>query len=49
MESSTATLTYFLSVISHELKRPLAAVESNLQVLLGGFSGPLEENQRRLL
>ena len=49
LESSTATLTYFLSVISHELKRPLAAVESNLQVLLGGFSGPLEENQRRLL
>jgi signal transduction histidine kinase len=49
MESSTATLTYFLSVISHEIKRPLAAVESNLQVLLGGYSGPLEEKQRRLL
>ena len=49
MESSTANLTYFLSVISHEIKRPLAAVESNLQVLLGGYSGPLEEKQRRLL
>lgn len=49
MESSTGTLTYFLSVISHEIKRPLAAVESNLQVLLGGYSGPLEEKQRRLL
>ena len=49
MESSTGTLTYFLSVISHEIKRPIAAVESNLQVLLGGYSGPLEEKQRRLL
>jgi signal transduction histidine kinase len=49
MESSTANLTYFLSVISHEIKRPLAAVESNLQVLLGGYSGPIEEKQRRLL
>jgi signal transduction histidine kinase len=49
MESSTANLTYFLSVISHEIKRPLAAVESNLQVLLGGYSGPLEDKQRRLL
>ena len=49
MESSTANLSYFLSVISHEIKRPLAAVESNLEVLLGGYSGPLEEKQRRLL
>jgi signal transduction histidine kinase len=49
MESSTANLSYFLSVVSHEIKRPLAAVESNLQVLLGGYSGPLEEKQRRLL
>ena len=49
MESSTANLTYFLSVVSHEIRRPLAAVESNLQVLLGGYSGPLEEKQRRLL
>jgi signal transduction histidine kinase len=49
MESSTAMLTYFLSVISHEIKRPLAAVESNLQLLLGGYSGPIDDKQRRLL
>jgi signal transduction histidine kinase len=49
MESSTAMLTYFLSVISHEIKRPLAAVESNLQLILGGYSGTVEDKQRRLL
>jgi len=49
LTSSTATLTYFLSVVSHELKRPLAAVENYLQVMLGGFSGELDEKQRRLI
>ncbi|HSB90533.1 MAG TPA: ATP-binding protein [Anaerolineales bacterium] len=49
MESSTGMLTYFLSVISHEIKRPLAAVESNLQLILGGYSGTVEDKQRRLL
>jgi signal transduction histidine kinase len=49
LASSTATLSYFLSVVSHELKRPMAAVEGYLQVLLGGYSGDLDEKQRRLL
>jgi signal transduction histidine kinase len=49
LASSTATLSYFLSVVSHELKRPMAAVEGYLQVLLGGYSGALDEKQRRLL
>jgi signal transduction histidine kinase len=49
MESSTAMLTYFLSVISHEIKRPLAAVESNLQLILGGYSGTVDDKARRLL
>jgi CRP-like cAMP-binding protein len=33
MTNATATLTYFLSIVSHELKRPLAAVENYLQIL----------------
>ncbi len=49
MENSTAMLTYFLSVISHEIKRPLAAVESNLQLILGGYSGTVDDKARRLL
>ena len=49
LASTTSTLTYFLSVVSHELKRPLAAVENYLQIMLGGYSGEVDEKQRRLL
>jgi len=49
LSSTTATLTYFLSVVSHELKRPLAAVENYMQIMLGGYSGILDDKQRRLL
>jgi signal transduction histidine kinase len=49
MTSATATLTYFLSIVSHELKRPLAAVENYLQILVGGFAGELSAKQMRLL
>jgi signal transduction histidine kinase len=49
MTGATATLTYFLSIVSHELKRPLAAVENYLQVLLGGYAGELSAKQTRLL
>ncbi|GEM_PF-471114 len=49
MVSATSTLTYFLSIVSHELKRPLAAVENYLQVLLGGYAGNLTPKQQRLL
>jgi signal transduction histidine kinase len=49
MTSATATLTYFLSVVSHELKRPLAAVENYLQILVGGYAGELSAKQMRML
>ena len=35
------TLTYFLSIVSHELRSPLAAIESNLQLMYGGFAGEI--------
>ncbi|HUS84865.1 MAG TPA: ATP-binding protein [Anaerolineales bacterium] len=47
--SATSTLTYFLSIVSHELKRPLAAVENYLQITLGGYAGDISDKQRRLL
>ena len=47
--SATSTLTYFLSVVSHELKRPIAAVENYLQITLGGYAGEISDKQRRLL
>jgi signal transduction histidine kinase len=49
LASTTDTLTYFLSVVSHELKRPLAAVENYIQIMLGGFGGEVDDKQRRLL
>lgn len=48
-QSATNTLTYFLSIVSHELRTPLAAVENYLQTILGGFAGPLNEKQERML
>ncbi|HEY47844.1 MAG: hypothetical protein AMJ88_01555 [Anaerolineae bacterium SM23_ 63] len=49
MTNATGTLTYFLSIVSHELKRPLAAVENYLQILIGGYAGELSPKQQRLL
>ncbi len=46
---ATGTLTYFLSVVSHELRSPLAAIENYLQVLLGGFAGELSARQERMI
>jgi signal transduction histidine kinase len=49
MIGATSMLTYFLSIVSHELKRPIAAVENYLQILLGGYAGELNPKQTRIL
>ena len=41
--------THFLAMASHDLKTPLAAVESYLQVILGGFVGEVAEKQKQML
>ncbi len=46
---SIDTLTYFLSVVSHELRSPLAAIENYLQTLLGGYAGELTAKQQRMI
>jgi signal transduction histidine kinase len=45
----TGMLLYFLSIVSHELRAPLAAVENYLQVILGGYTGPLTQEQQTML
>lgn len=46
---SIHTLTYFLSIVSHELRSPLAAIENYLQTILGGYAGELNKKQMRML
>lgn len=46
---ATDTLTYFLSIVSHELRSPLAAIENYLQTMLGGYAGELNEKQQRMV
>lgn len=46
---AVGTLTYFLSVVSHELRSPLAAIENYLQVMLEGLAGELNPRQERMI
>jgi signal transduction histidine kinase len=43
------TLTYFLSIVSHELRAPLAAIENYLQTMDAGFAGELTPKQQRMV
>lgn len=48
-QHSRDTLGHILSVIFHDLKAPLAAIESYHRVMLGGFAGELNEEQKNML
>ena len=43
------TLAHVISVTSHDLRAPLAAVQSVLDVVIGGFAGETSSKQRELL
>ncbi|HJW89530.1 MAG TPA: ATP-binding protein [Anaerolineales bacterium] len=47
--SATHTLTYFLSIVSHELRSPLAAIENYLQTMHEGYAGELTPKQIRMI
>ncbi|MFH1484604.1 MAG: histidine kinase dimerization/phospho-acceptor domain-containing protein, partial [Chloroflexota bacterium] len=49
LDHTRDTLAHVLSIASHDLKAPLAAVESYLQVMKGGFAGETTEKQRNML
>ena len=48
-QNATATLSQFVSIVSHELRAPLAAIENYLNVILDGFAGDVADKQRRFL
>jgi signal transduction histidine kinase len=43
------TLTYFLSIVSHELRSPLAAIENYLQTMDAGYAGEVNPKQKRMI
>ncbi len=49
LQHTRQTLAKVLSVVSHDLKSPLAAVQSYNQVMLAGMAGELTEKQRFML
>ena len=48
-ERAKQTLAHVLSVTSHDLRAPLATVQSCLEVIVGGFVGDINERQKELL
>lgn len=49
LSNARQTLAYILSVTSHDLRAPLATVQSSLDVVIGGFVGDINTKQRDLL
>ncbi len=49
LRHSRDTLAHVLSVASHDLKAPLAAVESYHKVMLDGYAGEITEKQKNML
>jgi signal transduction histidine kinase len=47
--NATNTLTYFLSIVSHELRGPLAAIENYLHTMDAGYAGELNPKQKRMV
>jgi len=49
LQSAKETLAHVLSVTSHDLRAPLATVQSCLDVITGGFAGEINDKQNDLL
>ncbi len=49
LEHTNDTLGHILSIVFHDIKAPLAAVESVNKLILGGYCGQLDEEQREML
>lgn len=49
LEEGRKQLLRFLGIASHDLKAPLAAVQSYLQLMLKGFTGEFTEKQKQML
>jgi signal transduction histidine kinase/CheY-like chemotaxis protein len=49
LANTRRTLAHVLSVTSHDLRAPLATVQSSIDVVVGGFAGEVNQKQKELL
>lgn len=49
LSQTRRTLAHVLSVTSHDLRAPLATVQSSIDVVVGGFAGEVNQKQKDLL
>ncbi|HAZ31658.1 MAG TPA: hypothetical protein DCY61_03005, partial [Dehalococcoidia bacterium] len=49
LEKGKERLVTFISMVAHDLKAPLVAIQSYFGVMLGGYSGELNERQRQMI
>jgi len=49
LEEGRNQLLRFLGIAAHDLKAPLSAVQSYLQLMVGGFAGEIAEKQKHML
>jgi len=49
LSNARRTLAHVLSVTSHDLRAPLATVQSAIDVIVGGFAGDVNQKQKDLL
>jgi len=49
LEEEKTKFLRFLSIAAHDLKAPLAAIQSYIGVMLGGYTGELTEKQKNML
>jgi signal transduction histidine kinase len=49
LEEEKTRFLSFVGMAAHDLKAPLTAIQSYLWVILGGYSGPINEKQKNML
>jgi signal transduction histidine kinase len=49
LEEERTRFLRFISIAAHDLKAPLAAIQSYIGVMLGGYAGDLNDKQRTML
>ena len=49
LEKGREQLLSFLAIVAHDLKAPLSAVQSYLQLMVGGFAGEMADKHKHML